>query len=142
VTAVEPHGSPGPVTRLDDEVLEFAHRMFDLARDGVTAELAANVDGGLPVNLTNSKGDTLLILAAYHSHPDTVSALLERGADPARVNDRGQTALAAATFRRCAEAVTALLAAGADPAQGRQSALATATFFELPDMLELLRAPR
>ncbi|MEV1288532.1 ankyrin repeat domain-containing protein [Micromonospora sp. NPDC049679] len=123
---------------LDEETLAFAHRMFDLARAGATEELVANVDAGLPVNMTNDKGDTLLILAAYHSHPDTVSALLTRGADPDRVNDRGQTALAAATFRRSAETVTALLAAGADPADGTPSAIETARFFDLPDMAELL----
>jgi ankyrin repeat protein len=133
---------PTATEGLDAETLAFAHRMFDLAREGRTAELAANVDAGLPANLTNDNGDTLLILAAYHGHPDTVAALLERGADPARLNDRGQTALAAATFHRCAECVTALLAAGADAEQGSQSALATATFFDLPDMLELLQRRR
>ncbi|MEK8105122.1 ankyrin repeat domain-containing protein [Micromonospora sp. M12] len=66
---------------LDAETLAFAHRMFDLARAGSTEELAAQVDAGLPVNLTNDKGDTLLILAAYHAQPDTVTALLGRGAD-------------------------------------------------------------
>ena len=92
----------------------------------------------MPPNLTNDKGDTLLILAAYHGHPQTVAALLARGADHSRVNDRGQTALGAAVFRRSAPAVRALLDAGADPDLGRQSARATATFFELPEMLELL----
>jgi ankyrin repeat protein len=123
---------------LDDDTLAFAHRMFDLARFGPADELAAQVDAGLPVNLTNGRGDTLLILAAYHARPDTVAALLARGADHSRVNDHGQTALAAAVFRRSTEAVRALLAAGADPALGRQSALATAAFFDLPDMWELL----
>ncbi|MBF5031842.1 MULTISPECIES: ankyrin repeat domain-containing protein [unclassified Micromonospora] len=123
---------------LDDETIAFAHRMFDLARAGATEELAANVDAGLPVNLTNAKGDTLLILAAYHAHPETVAALLARGADPARVNDRGQTALAAAVFRRQEAAVRALLDAGADPDHGGPSAVETARFFELPDMLTLL----
>jgi ankyrin repeat protein len=123
---------------LDAETLAFAHRMFDLAREGQTAELNGYLDGGLPVNLTNDKGDTLLILAAYHARPDTVAGLLERGADPGRVNDRGQTALAAAVFRRSAETVTTLLTAGADPAHGSPSAIETATFFELTDMLELL----
>ncbi|MEU8072998.1 MULTISPECIES: ankyrin repeat domain-containing protein [unclassified Micromonospora] len=123
---------------LDDETIAFAHRMFDLARAGATEELAANVDAGLPVNLTNAKGDTLLILAAYHAHPETVAALLARGADPARVNDRGQTALAAAVFRRQEAAVRALLDAGADPDHGGPSAVETARFFELPDMLALL----
>ncbi|MDT7709006.1 MAG: uncharacterized protein QOG20_4613 [Pseudonocardiales bacterium] len=124
----------------DEQTLEFAHQMFELARAGGTEELAANVDAGLPVNLTNDKGDTLLILAAYHAHPETVSALLARGADPGRVNDRGQTALGAATFRRTRDSVVALLAAGADPAAGRQSALAVAQFFDLPEMAELLHA--
>ncbi|TYB35171.1 ankyrin repeat domain-containing protein [Micromonospora sp. AP08] len=123
---------------LDAETLAFAHRMFDLARAGTTDDLAANVDAGLPVNLTNAKGDTLLILAAYHAHPETVGALLDRGADPARTNDRGQTALAAAVFRRNAEAVRALLDAGADPEHGDPSAVETARFFDLPEMLTLL----
>jgi ankyrin repeat protein len=125
----------------DEETLAFAHRMFDLARAGRTTELIGYVEAGLPIDMTNDKGDTLLILAAYHMHPDTVAALLERGADTTRTNDRGQTALAAATFRRSADTVAALLAAGADPEQGSPSAVETATFFELPEMLALLRRP-
>ena len=124
---------------LDDEALAFAHQMFDLARAGSTEQLAAYVDAGLPVNLTNDKGDTLLILAAYHDHPATVGALLARGADAARSNDRGQNALIAAVFRRSTETVTALLDAGADPRQGSPSAMETAAFFELDDMADLLR---
>ena len=124
---------------LDEATLEFAYRMFDLARSGGTAELAGFLAQGLPANLTNDKGDTLLILAAYHNHPATVAALLEAGADPARVNDRGQTALAAAVFRRNAETVTTLLDAGANPHDGNPSATATAAFFGLPEMAELLR---
>ena len=92
------------------------------------------------MNLTNDKGDTLLILAAYHQHPDTVAALLERGADHGRVNDRGQTALAAAVFRQSEEVVRALLAAGADADAGGPSARDTAAFFELPAMAALIDA--
>jgi ankyrin repeat protein len=91
------------------------------------------------VDLTNAKGDTLLILAAYYDRPDAVRALLDRGADHARVNDRGQTALAAAVFRRSEPIVRALLDAGADPAHGSPSALATADFFDLPGLAALLR---
>ena len=124
---------------LDAETIAFAHRMFDLARTGSTDELAGQLGHGLPANLTNDKGDTLLILAAYHNHPLTVAALLEHGADPARVNDRGQTALAAAVFRKNADSVRALLAAGADPAGGSPSAIETAAFFDLPEMAALLQ---
>jgi ankyrin repeat protein len=126
---------------IDPGVIELAGRVFDLARAGGTEELAAYVDAGVPVNLTNDKGDTLLILAAYHDHPETVGALLDRGADHSRANDRGQTALAAAVFRRSADTVARLLAAGADPDAGGPSARATAVFFDLPEMSELLDAP-
>lgn len=124
---------------LTDDELAFLQQTFDLARDGATNQLAERVDAGVPVNLTNGSGDSLLILAAYHDHPDTVRALLARGADTARVNDRGQTALAAAAFRQSTEGVTALLDAGADPTLGPRSALDVATFFDLPEMLALLR---
>jgi ankyrin repeat protein len=125
---------------IDPGVIELAGRVFDLARGGHTDELAAYLDAGVPVNLTNDKGDTLLLLAAYHGHPDTVAGLLTRGADPdhARANDRGQTALAAAVFRQSGDTVGVLLDAGADPDAGSPSARATATFFELPAMVELL----
>ncbi|GAA4963734.1 ankyrin repeat domain-containing protein [Kineococcus glutinatus] len=127
------------VTELNEEELRLLRETFEMARNGETERLAELVGAGLPVNLTNSSGDTLLILAAYHVHPATVRMLLAAGADTSRVNDRGQTAIAAATFRRSTEIVTDLLAAGADPEAGERSAVAIATVFELPDMLALLR---
>jgi uncharacterized protein len=138
---VSERSGQGGQGNIDPGVIELAGRVFDLARAGRTDDLAAYVDAGVPANLTNDKGDTLLILAAYHGHAGTVAALLERGADHGRVNDRGQTALAAAVFRQSAEAVQRLLAAGADPdAGGEKSARATAQFFDLPAMTELLDA--
>ncbi|SDO38057.1 ankyrin repeat domain-containing protein [Lentzea jiangxiensis] len=125
---------------LTEEDLAFLRSLFDLARTGDTARLAEAVDAGVPVNLTNGAGDSLLVLAAYHDHPDTVAALLERGADTGRVNDRGQTALGAAVFRRSRRSVELLLRAGADPALGPRSALDVARFFDLTEMLELLTA--
>jgi ankyrin repeat protein len=127
---------------IDPGVIELAGRVFDLARGGATEELAAYVDAGVPANLTNGKGDTLLILAAYHGHPGTVAALLERGADAGRVNDRGQTALAAAVFKQSEETVRALLATGADPDAGGPTARETAAFFDLPAMTALLDGAR
>ena len=147
---VPTRGAPGRPPRLtavsqepiDPGVIELAGRVFDLARSGATEDLVAYLDAGVPVNLTNDKGDTLLILAAYHGHEEAVAALLDRGADHSRANDRGQTALAAAVFRQSADTVRRLLAAGADPDAGGPSARATAMFFELPEMAGLLDAPR
>ncbi len=123
---------------LTDDELAFLQRALDLARAGVTDELTRLLDAGLPANLTSGQGDSLLMLAAYHDHPDTVEALLARGADTERVNDRGQTALGAAVFRRSERTVRALLAAGADPDGGDRSAREIAVFFELDEMLPLL----
>ena len=74
------HREPEPAD--DPEVLQFAAKVFNLARQGGTDILAAYVDAGVPANLSNDKGDTLVMLAAYHGHPQTVTALLQRGADP------------------------------------------------------------
>jgi ankyrin repeat protein len=123
---------------IDPGVIALAAKVFDLAREGDTDQLTAYLDAGVPANLTNDKGDTLLILAAYRGHADTVAMLLDHGADHARINDRGQSPLAAAVFKQSADAVRALLAAGADPDAGSPSARATAQFFDLPEMSALL----
>jgi ankyrin repeat protein len=119
--------------------LAFVQSAFDRARNGDVLALDEVLDAGVPVNLTNAAGDSLLILAAYHVRSDVVRSLITRGADHTRVNDRGQTALAAAVFRQSNDIVEALLDAGADPEHGPKSAVAIATFFDLPDMLALLK---
>ncbi|MEU1122298.1 ankyrin repeat domain-containing protein [Streptomyces sp. NPDC005899] len=124
----------------DPELVELATKVFDLARRGETDTLAAYVDAGVPANLTNDRGDSLLMLAAYHGHAPAVSALADRGADPDRANDRGQTPLAGAVFKGERAVIDALLAAGADPAAGTPSALDTARMFGKDDLLELFGA--
>ncbi len=126
---------------LTPDELAFLQSALDLARGGDTDRLAELVDAGLPVNLGSSSGDTLLILAAYYDHPDTVQMLLSRGADHGRINDRGQTALGAAVFRRSVAGVAALRSAGADPDLGPRSARDIAAFFGLDDVGALLDEP-
>jgi ankyrin repeat protein len=118
--------------------LDYLRGLLDLARTGQTAELAHAIDSGVPVNLTNGAGDSLLILAAYHCHADTVDMLLSRGADTERVNDQGQTALAAATFRQRRSIMASLMKAGADPHTGPKSAVQIARFFGLRDLAKVL----
>ncbi|MVU76748.1 ankyrin repeat domain-containing protein [Nocardia sp. ET3-3] len=122
---------------MDPEVLELASKIFDLARNGDAATLGAYVDAGVPVNLTNDNGDTLLMLAAYYSHPEAVNALLERKADPNFGNDKGQTPLSGAVFKGSDEIVAALLAAGADPNAGSPSARDAAEMFGQSKYLKL-----
>ncbi|PZT73945.1 MULTISPECIES: ankyrin repeat domain-containing protein [unclassified Streptomyces] len=124
----------------DPEVVALASKVFDLARGGDAEALAAYVDAGVPADLTNDRGDTLLMLAAYHGHTAAVTALATRGADPDRANDRGQTPLAGAVFKGEADVVRALLDAGANPATGTPSAVDTARMFGKADLLELFGA--
>ncbi|MDL4774564.1 MULTISPECIES: ankyrin repeat domain-containing protein [Thermomonosporaceae] len=128
------------MTEADPELEEFATRLFDLARRGETERLSAYVDAGVPANLSNDKGDTLLMLAAYHGHAGTVRALAGRGADPERANDRGQRPLAGAVFKKEPEVVRALLDAGADPGAGTPSAADTARMFGNEEFLAWFEA--
>lgn len=90
-------------------------KFFDFARKGDVQSFRAPLAAGLPANLTNDKGDTLvgcdrlrrdvlgqyeliltwlrcsqLMLAAYNGHADVVSLLVSHGGDPNRLNDRQQ----------------------------------------------------
>ncbi|NLG54855.1 MAG: ankyrin repeat domain-containing protein [Rhodococcus sp.] len=111
--------------------------MFDAARAGDAATLAAYVDAGLPVDLTNGKGDSLLMLAAYHGHADTVAALTARGADVNRLNDRGQSPLAGALFKGEEAVVRVLVAAGADLDAGHPTPRDTARMFGSEHLLDV-----
>lgn len=117
-----------------ERLVELAHEMFDLARAGEGDRLAAYVDSGVPVNLTDAAGNTLLMLAAYHGHASVVTALATRGANVDRVNDHGQSPLAGAVFKDEPGVVRALLEAGADPDAGSPSARETAALFGRPEL--------
>jgi ankyrin repeat protein len=124
----------------DEQVRAALLEAFDCARDGDTARLTELLHIGVPVNLTNDRGDTLLILAAYHRQAGAVDLLLDRGADVDRVNDNGQTALGAAAFRQDVAIVEALLGAGADPDTGARSARMVTQFFGLDTIAAVLPA--
>ncbi|WP_128378461.1 ankyrin repeat domain-containing protein [Streptomyces cavernae] len=124
----------------DPEVVELATKIFDLARRGETEALMAYVDAGVPADLTNDRGDTLVMLAAYHGQADAVRALLERGAAADRANDRGQTPIAGAVFKGEEAVIRVLLDGGADPAAGTPSAVDTARMFGKTELLKLFGA--
>lgn len=122
------------------DVLKLTSRLFDLARYGDAGTLARYLDAGAPVNLTNDKGNTLLMLAAYNGHLQAVVELLMRGADPDRPNDRSQTPLSGAVFKNQIDIVDLLLKHGADPLAGSPSALETARFLAKNETAERLEA--
>ena len=114
--------------------------VFDLARDGLTGPLGEMIDAGVPLNVINTRGDTLLIVAAYQQHPDTVAELLRRGADASVINAMGQTAISCAVFRGNEPILRLLLEADADPDLGAHSGVAIADQFGLPRMREVIES--
>lgn len=102
---------------------------MDLAREGSTEQLLEFVDHGLPVDVADPQANTLLMLAAYHGHAETVRALLGRGANPDLRNARDQAPIAGALFKGADEVVAVLREAGADLDAGTPSARAAATMF-------------
>jgi ankyrin repeat protein len=132
-----PLASPSDTPELPPAALELAHKLFDMARSGDTESLIAYIKAGVPPNLTNQTGDTLLMLAAYHGHADTTRALLEVGADPNRLNDRGQSILAGSVFKGWDDVVKVLVNGGADIWAGAPNAVDSARMFGKEDYLKL-----
>lgn len=101
---------------LDEErrYAELQNLALDYARSGETELLRPMLQAGLPVNLTDHKGNTLLMLAAYNGNLETARLLAESGADVDRRNDRNQTPLGGVAFKGYTEIARLLVAHGAD----------------------------
>ena len=126
---------------LDDATLAFAGKVFQFARLGHTQELADLFGQGLPANLRNDKGDSLLMLAAYNGQAEATRVILEAGGDPELANDRGQTPLAGAAFKNDLAVARLLLQHGAavdGTGDGTRTALMTAAMFDRTEMVTLL----
>ncbi|GAA5907700.1 hypothetical protein JCM8208_005495 [Rhodotorula glutinis] len=121
---------PEMPAQIPPEALQYALQFFTACRQGSIETLQAPLEAGLPANLTNENGDTLLMLAAYHGHAPIVRLLLSHGADPNRLNDKGQSPLAGAVYKNERDVVDALLEGGADPHLGQPTAAETARMFK------------
>lgn len=134
----DPEVAPRSAEELDEETIALAHALFDAARNGETEVLRSYLNAGAPATLTNSAGDSLLMLAAYHGHAETVQLILHHGGDANQANDRRQTPLAGAAFKGYTDVARVLLDAGADPDAGTPSARAAAEMFARKDIQDLL----
>lgn len=102
---------------------------MDLARSGAAEDLAEYLDHGLPLDVRDEDGNTLLMLAAYHGQAEAVRMLVARGADVDLRNARDQSPIAGALFKGETEVVTVLREAGADLDAGTPSARQAAAMF-------------
>lgn len=123
--------------------LRMVQEAVHAARVGDTDLLTSLIDGGVSPDIQTTAGDSLVMLASYHGHHDTVQALLQRGADATVMNDRGQHPLAGATFKGDLRMVRMLLDAGVpadQPDRGGRTARDFAQMFERTAIAAVLDA--
>ncbi|MBC2593351.1 ankyrin repeat domain-containing protein [Ruficoccus amylovorans] len=122
---------------------ELQRQALDFARHGETATLRLMVESGLPVNLCDHKGQSLLMLASYNGHLDTTQMLLSLGAEVDRRNDRGQTPLGGVAFKGYRELAELLVSHGADIEAdngGGMTPLSFAALFGRRDVVAFLKS--
>ena len=87
-----------------------------LARKGHTGPLEMLIEQGYDVDSTREDGGTALMGAAMDNHVETVTLLIEKGADvDMQTTDTGATALMLAVIPGHVETVELLMQHGADP---------------------------
>lgn len=121
--ATQPSSPPAPATH-PEPALDPAERLFEAARTGNITLLHAALSQNPGIkNLTNSAGNTLLMLASYYCHVELTRVLVQQfHADPNILNDDHLSPLAGAVYLKEPEILRLLLEAGADPDLGWPSA--------------------
>jgi predicted LPLAT superfamily acyltransferase len=121
---------------------EFQKLAFERARRGETELLAGMLRQGLPVNLCDARGNSLLLIASYHGHLETARMLLKAGAEVDRRNAKGQTPLGGVAFKGHLKLAELLLWHGADihaDNGGGLTPIMFASMFGRTEMVSLLQ---
>lgn len=80
-------------------MLSLTREAFTQARAGRGGVLEELVRHGVPVDIRNEHGDSLLMLAVTNGHLEAARALLAQGADPELPNGRGESPIQIASRR-------------------------------------------
>jgi ankyrin repeat protein len=122
---------------------ELQRLALDAARKGDVGMLGPMLEAGMPVNLADEKGNSLLMLASYHGHLQLTELLLKAGAAPDQRNARNQTPLAGVAFKGGLEIAKMLVKYGADPDAdqgGGRYPVQFAAIFGNPDIVEFFNS--
>ncbi|MFQ3592068.1 MAG: ankyrin repeat domain-containing protein [Gemmataceae bacterium] len=118
---------------------------FQAAREGDTKTLREYFRLGMPVNVVNERGDSLLILAVYHGQTEAAALILRQpGLEVGYRNRMGFNALDGAAFKGNVELIQQLIQAGAkvnaQSPSGRTALMLAAMTNRLEAAKELLAA--
>jgi len=110
-----PPEPPAPVKVDEATRAKLKEIAFQAAREGDAKTLTEYFKAGFPADETNTRNDTLLILAVYHGHAAAVDVILKQK-KPGLLhrNKMGFTALDGAAFKGSVPLAKQLVKAGAD----------------------------
>jgi hypothetical protein len=134
---------PSTTPSEEERYSQLQLQALEYARNGETEPLLPMIEAGLPVNLADENGQTLLMLACYHGHEETARELLARGAEADRRNDHGQTPLGGVAFKGFLPIARLLVEHGADPKADNGSGMTPVQFADMfgqKEMGEYLRS--
>ncbi len=101
-----------------------------VARRGDTSVMSLLLDTGLDPNLLDTRGFSLLMIAAYSDQAAMVCLLAGRGADPNLPDPSGNTPLMGSAFKGSADVARTLLECGADRSIGNRDGATALDFAE------------
>ena len=87
-------------TQVEKEYQDLVELFFDAARIGDNEVLETFVSQGFPIDQRNNQSYTALMVAAYGGNKESVSLLLDLGANACLQDKRGNTALMGALIKR------------------------------------------
>ncbi|MCW7552819.1 ankyrin repeat domain-containing protein [Endozoicomonas gorgoniicola] len=127
------------------EANELLDYFFAAARTNNTEVLSTFAEAGFPVDASNQKGYTALMVATYNGQRNAFDYLLKIGANPCLQDNKGNTALMAAIFRGELSMTYRLMQEGCDTAQTNKAgndAKAFAEVFGRNQILQKLKADK
>jgi len=115
IVPVSAESPPKPIVLNAEQFAKLREIAFQAAREGDVKTLEEYFKIGRPLNETNSRGDTLLIVAAYNGQAQAVELILKQPKlEVDARNKMGLAALTGAAFKGHLEIAKALVKAKAD----------------------------
>ncbi|EFP98554.1 ankyrin repeat domain-containing protein [Vibrio caribbeanicus] len=127
-------------TQIEKEYQDLVELFFDAARMGNNEVLETFVSQGFPIDQRNNQSYTALMVAAYGGKEESVSLLLDLGANACLQDKRGNTALMGALIKREVAIAKDLYQADCSPELRNKAGLNLAEFAKIYGQSEVLQS--
>ena len=127
-------------TQIEKEYQDLVELFFDAARMGNNEVLETFVSQGFPIDQRNNQSYTALMVAAYGGKEESVSLLLDLGANACLQDKRGNTALMGALIKREVAIAKDLYQADCSPELRNKAGLNLAEFAKIYGLSKVLQS--